>query len=98
MSQRRDNPTNSVIGVSVTLSGLQNRALVAGDPRRVRFFDPYRASQEALSFAVTLARDDLVSDASSHAISMVRDFFLRFGRDPSLEQLSGQQQELLSGS
>jgi hypothetical protein len=80
--------------VRARLDGLQNRALVVGQPNRVEFMEPYRATLPSLEQSVTLGRDVLVASARSEAAKLSQQFFLRFGWKVSLEQLMDHQREL----
>lgn len=83
--------------VSVTLNGLQNRALVVGMPRRVPFFQPYRATLSDFRQERTLTSEELLADPSGLAVSVSREFFLRFGWHAPSEQLVEIQRELTEG-
>jgi len=84
--------------IDVRLNGLQGRALVVGQPQRVPFSRPYRATSESMTLAVALPRDQLVAEPREKAVEMAREFFLRFGWKPSVEQLAGHQRELTDRS
>lgn len=85
------------MAVDVELSGLQGRALVVGHPRRVPFASPPRANVESIRRTSTLPRDVLVAEPREKANEMAREFFVRFGWKPSLEQLAEHQRELIGG-
>jgi hypothetical protein len=80
--------------ISAELHNLSGRGLVVGQQGRVPFFEPYRAQVESFSREVTLSREQLVAEGRKEAAQMARDFFLRFGWKPSLEQLLDHQREL----
>lgn len=80
--------------VDVTLSGMENRGLIVGMPRRVPFFEPYRSSVATLHREISLTRDSLVADPRAPALAMSREFMLRFGWKPTLDQLAEVQREL----
>jgi hypothetical protein len=80
--------------IDVQLNALERRALVVGDPRRVPFFDPHYTNVPTLQHTVTLTRDQLIAEPRAHAVTVAREFFLRFGWKPSVEQLADQQREL----
>jgi hypothetical protein len=80
--------------VRARLNGLQNRALVVGQPNRVPFMEPYIATLSSLEQSVTIRRDVLIADARSEAAKLSQQFFLRFGWKVSLEQLMDHQREL----
>ena len=80
--------------LDIRLNALQDRALVVGHPRRVPFSTPRRATAESLNQTVTLPRDQLVAEPREKAVETAREFFLRFGWKPSVEQLLEQQREL----
>ena len=80
--------------IDARLNGLKDRALVVGQANRASFMSPYRSSMEELNRAVTLPREERVADARSHAVEVAREFFLRFGWKPSVEQITNHQQEL----
>lgn len=79
--------------ISIEVDGLGNRALVVAQHHRAEFIEPYRTPT---SFAVdlTLSRDDLVARPRELAAEAARDFFLRCGWKPPLEQLLEHQREL----
>lgn len=80
--------------VSATLEGLEGRGLVVGQQNRVPFFEPYRSHVPSFSQAIEISRDKLVADGRSEALKMSREFFLRFGWKPSLDQLLDLQRDL----
>jgi hypothetical protein len=80
--------------VDVRLNDLQGRALVVGEPRRLPFFRPHHTTVASLERAVTLPRDQLVAESRESAVRTAREFFLRFGWKPSIEQLAEHQREL----
>jgi hypothetical protein len=84
--------------VDVRLNRLADRALVVGDPRRTPFSTLRRATEERLTQVITLPRDQLVAEARKKAVEMAREFFLRFGWKPSIEQLLVHQRELTERS
>jgi len=84
--------------VDVRLNGLQERALVVGHPRRMPFSTPRRTTSDSLRQAVTLPRDELVAEPREKALETAREFFLRFGWKPSVEQLAEHQRELTDRS
>jgi hypothetical protein len=85
------------ISIDLQLHGMRDRALVTGDPRRVPFITPPRATMPTLRQAVSVSREELASKDRECAAAMSREFFLRFGWKPSLEQLQSLQAELLNG-
>lgn len=84
--------------LDVQLNGLQQRALVVGLPRRLPFMTPYVTTTASLRQQLTLSRDQLVAEARQKAVSMSREFFLRFGWKPSVTQLTELQNELTARS
>jgi hypothetical protein len=86
------------MNVDVSLNGLNGRALVVGHPRRVPFSTPRPSTVESQQESLTLPRDQLVAEPREKALEMSREFFLRFGWKPSIEQLAEHQQELADGS
>lgn len=79
--------------VSVDASALGNRALVVAQSNRAEFIEPYRLPTR-LAKEVTLTRDDLVARPRELAAELARDFFLRCGWKPPLEQILEHQREL----
>lgn len=80
--------------ISAGLHKLEGRRLVAGQPNRTPFFEPYRAHVPSIERKVTLSRDHVVAEGLKEAVKMAREFFLRFGWKPSVEQLIDHQREL----
>ncbi len=80
--------------ISATLHGLENRALVVGQRNRHEFFEPLRSQLAQQSYEISLGRDALVSDPRGPAAGLARDFLMRFGLEPSFEQLAEHQREL----
>ncbi len=86
------------MAVEVRLNGLASRGLVLGQPGRLGFVAPYSASSESLRQTVALSRDRLVAEPRQEAVQIAREFFLRFGWKPSIEQLADYQRELTERS
>ena len=80
--------------VSVTLNGLAGRGLVVGQANRVEFFQPRLSHVESFSRDVELSREKLVGEGRVAALETAREFLLRFGWKPSLDQLLNHQREL----
>lgn len=80
--------------IVVGLNGLQNRGLVVAQNNRAPFIVPYKATIENYSVEATISRDSLMGGASPAAVEMAREFFLRFGWQPSTDQLAEMQAEL----
>ena len=80
--------------ISARLEGLENRGLVVGQANRSDFFQPYVSHVDAISQKVELSRGELVADGRTQAAAMARQFFVRFGWKPPLEQLLEHQREL----
>lgn len=87
-------PPVDTMRVVMTLHGLDQRALVVGQPNRASSFEPYRATISEFSQERTLARDEMVAEASNSAIDVSREFLLRFGWQPASELLAEMQKEL----
>jgi sulfur relay (sulfurtransferase) DsrC/TusE family protein len=81
--------------IEVALHGLEGRRLVVGQPGRVPFSGEQRAHIQSLAEEVKLPRDQLVAERHKEAVRMAREFFLRFGWKPSVEQLVDHQRELI---
>ncbi len=79
--------------VSVEVDTLGNRALVVAQSHRAEFIEPYRVPTR-LAKELTLARDDLVARPREIAAELAREFFVRCGWKPALEQLLEHQREL----
>ena len=80
--------------ISATLEGLQDRGLVVGQSNRAEFFEPYRSRVSSISREVQIPRDQLVAEGRVAAVEVSRDFFMRFGWKPSIDQLLDHQREL----
>jgi hypothetical protein len=61
----------------------------------VEFGRPQTTNEPSLFKEVTLGRDQLVADAKGQAVTMTREFVMRFGWNPSHEQLADIQRGLL---
>ena len=81
--------------VAMTLSGLENRELVIGDPRRGGFNHPMRTSMASHRVERSLDRTKLVAAPREHAADMARGFLSRFGWDAPADLLLDYQQEVL---
>jgi hypothetical protein len=68
-------------------SGLEGRRLIMDDPGRFLGPIPYVASIAEFPYSVVIAREDLLADPESHAITAAQQLFLRFGLDMSEESL-----------
>jgi hypothetical protein len=80
--------------IRVHLHNLENRGLIVGQNNRSEFFQPYRFQLNSIQREANLPREELVANAREHAVTMSREIFLRFGWEPSIEQLREHQQEL----
>jgi hypothetical protein len=80
--------------VDIRLNQLQERCLVVGQPGRLPFMTPPKTTAETLKQSVTLPRDELVAEGRAQAVKNAREFFLRFGWNPPIEQLTDHQREL----
>lgn len=80
--------------ISASLHDLENRGLVVGQRNRAEFFAPQRSHVESFSHNVELPREKLIADSKVAAAEMAREFFLRFGWKPPLDQLLDHQREL----
>jgi hypothetical protein len=89
---------DDTMSILIRLNRLEERALVVGQPQRVPFSRPYRATSESFEQHLTLSRDELVAEVREKAVETAREFFLRFGWKPSVEQLGEHQQELTGKS
>jgi hypothetical protein len=87
-------PGTDEMTVSARLEGIQNRALVIGQPGRVPFMQLLTATMPSFEQSITLPRDVLIAEARSQAAELSRQFLLRFGWEASLEQLLDHQREL----
>ena len=83
--------------VEATLRRLANRGLVVGQRDRGEFVEPYRSTLPEFTRSLTLRREELVAQSRSLALAMSLEFFLRFGWNPSLEQLKDMQRQLTEG-
>jgi hypothetical protein len=80
--------------VSASLQGLQDRGLIVGQRHRAEFMDPMRSHVDSFSHQVELSREKLIAESRVAALEMAREFFLRFGWKPPLDQLIDHQREL----
>jgi len=80
--------------IKVRLDGLANRGLIVGQSNRSEFFQPYRFQMNSMEREISLSREELVANGREQAVTMSREIFLRFGWEPSIEQLREHQQEL----
>ena len=83
--------------IEATLHGLADRGLVVGQHNRAEFIEPNRSRVTELKRDVMLPRDALVAEARPQAVKMAQEFLMRFGWQPSTEQLTEHQQELIDG-
>lgn len=79
--------------VSVEAGALGNRALVVAQANRAEFIEPYRVPTR-MAQELRLERDELVARPREIAAELAREFFLRCGWKPPLEQLLEHQREL----
>jgi len=86
-----------VMAVALTLHHMNDRQLVVGQPHRAEFSHPMRSASPSHSETRSLERSHLVARPRELAAEVAREFFLRFGWTPALEQLIDHQQELLGG-
>ncbi|HEY1855237.1 MAG TPA: hypothetical protein VGG40_11675 [Solirubrobacterales bacterium] len=80
--------------VSASLQPLEDRGLIVGQQNRAEFIVPMRSHVDSFSHEVELPRDKLISEGRIAAAEMAREFFLRFGWKPPLDQLLDHQREL----
>ena len=80
--------------IEATLNGVANRGLVVGQQGRAPFIEPYRTTAPSIARATTLRREQLVGNPRALAVTMARDFFIRFGWKPAEDQLAQHQLEL----
>jgi hypothetical protein len=86
---------DDAMAISVRLEAGAGRALIVGQANRVPFDRPYGPPPETIARELTLPREQLVAEPRMLAVEMARQFFLRFGWKPSLEQLADHQRELV---
>ena len=86
---------DEVMTIDASLNGMEHRGLIVGMPRRMPFDEPYRSTMASHHHRTTLPRDELVADARTPALKTSREFILRFGWKPSLDQLADIQRELI---
>lgn len=80
--------------LSASLYGLENRGLVVGQSNRMEFDKPLPSRVAHQTQRVELTPDSLVAETRAEAAKFAREFFLRFGWQPALEQLLSHQGEL----
>jgi len=80
--------------ISASLRGLRNRGLIVGQRNRAEFMFPQRSHVDSFSQEVELPREKLIAESKVAAVKMAREFFLRFGWKPPLDQLLDHQREL----
>jgi hypothetical protein len=80
--------------ISAALAPLEGRGLIVGQPNRMGFSRPLISGVPSLSREVEISREHLVAEGRVAAAEMAREFFLRFGWKPPLDQLLDHQREL----
>jgi hypothetical protein len=80
--------------ISAALTPLNDRCLIVGQSNRMEFVQPFMSHIPSFCWEVELLRETLVADGRIAAAEMAREFFLRFGWKPSLDQLLDHQREL----
>lgn len=85
---------DDIMVVSVALERLEGRGLVVGHSRRLEFLDVYKSAVPRLTREVEMPREKVVADGRAAAVEMAREFLLRFGWKPSVDQLADFQREL----
>jgi hypothetical protein len=80
--------------VAASLHGLGSRGLIVGQRNRAEFMAPLRSHVDTFSVEVPISRERLVADGRVAAAETAREFFLRFGWKPSIDQLLDHQREL----
>lgn len=85
---------DDVMVIEATLENIENHVLVVGQRGRLEFSTRYAANVPSLSREVELPRENLIADGRLAAAVMAREFFLRFGWKPSVDQLLDHQREL----
>jgi len=80
--------------ISAALAPLEGRGLIVGQPNRMEFSRPLISGVPSLSREVEISREHLVAEGRVAAAEMAREFFLRFGWKPPLDQLLDHQREL----
>jgi hypothetical protein len=82
------------MSIKASLHHMANRGLIVGQINRMEFAEPHSTQSDSLTQHVVLSRDTLISQSGEHAVSMAREFFLRFGWNPTATQLNAHQDEL----
>lgn len=80
--------------ISAKLARLDGRGLVVGQPNRAEFFQPYVSHVPEIEQKIEVSREKLVAEGRTEAAEMARQFMIRFGWKPSLQQLLDHQREL----
>lgn len=83
--------------VEARIEGLADRGVIVGQSNRAEFIEPYRSTLPSQARSATLDRDVLVANPRLEAAKMAREFLMRFGWTPSIEQLIEHQRELTEG-
>lgn len=85
--------------IQIALGNLTNRTLDLDFPRRVGFFRPkiYTADTAFETRPSVYARDALIGQARELALTSASELFMRFGWEPSIDQLRDLQAELRIG-
>jgi hypothetical protein len=80
--------------ISAKLHKLDDRGLIVGQSNRAEFFQPYVSHVAEIEQSIEVSREKLVAEGRSEAAEMARQFMIRFGWKPSLQQLLDHQREL----
>jgi hypothetical protein len=80
--------------ISAALAPLEGRGLIVEQPNRMEFSRPFISGVSSFSREVEIPRKRLVAEGRVAAAEMAREFFLRFGWKPPLDQLLDHQREL----
>jgi hypothetical protein len=84
--------------IRIVTSGLLDRNIVVDDFHRAELSEAYRASMDEYPYEITVARDELVTEARNLAVQASRELFMRFGwTTVRPELLAEYQQELVRG-
>jgi hypothetical protein len=84
--------------ISAALAPLAGRGLVVGQRNRMEFIEPYVSNVAEFHDEREISREQLVTEGRTAAAELARQFLLRFGWKPSLDQLIDHQRELTERS
>lgn len=82
--------------VNMSLNNIENRELWIEDQARISFSYPRKTKAKELVFNKEYSKEDVINDSKKLANSMILEIFDAFGWNPSSEQISTDQEKILS--